>query len=122
MASSEGWQPGVGIHPAHPRRRGTERRHLGWVAWLNAALLVGAGITVLIRPDITLWALVLLAGAGLFRMVVALYHPDGPSWTLNLGIDGTAAQVRPDGGHQRGARRPSLSVRPWDPFPRRARP
>lgn len=69
------------------------RQALGWVAWLDAALLVGAGVVVLVWPDITLWALAILAGAalmaaGLFRMVIALYNRDDPDWALDLGIGG----------------------------------
>ena len=69
------------------------RQALGWVAWLDAVLLIGAGIVVLVWPDITLWALAVLAGAalltaGLFRMVIALYNRDDPSWALDLGIGG----------------------------------
>ena len=69
------------------------RETLGWLAWLDALLLVGAGVVVLVWPDITLWALALLAGAalmaaGLFRMVIALYNRDDPDWTLDLGIGG----------------------------------
>jgi uncharacterized membrane protein HdeD (DUF308 family) len=67
------------------------RQALGWVAWLDAALLIGAGIVVLVWPDITLWALAVLAGAalltaGLFRVVIAFYNRDDPDWTLDLGI------------------------------------
>jgi uncharacterized membrane protein HdeD (DUF308 family) len=66
---------------------------LGWVAWLDAALLVGAGVVLLVWPDITLWALAVLAGAalmvaGAFRMVAALYDRSDPNWTLDLGIGG----------------------------------
>lgn len=72
------------------------RQALGWVAWLAAALLVGAGVVVLIWPDITLWTLALLAGAalmlaGLLRMVSALYNRDDPDWTLDLAIGGAGA-------------------------------
>jgi uncharacterized membrane protein HdeD (DUF308 family) len=74
------------------------RQALGWVAWLNAALLVAAGIAVLVWPDITLWALALLAGAalllaGLLHMVWALYHRDDPSWTVHLGLGGFGAAL-----------------------------
>ena len=54
------------------------------MAWLDAALLIGAGLVLLVWPDITLWALAVLAGAalmvaGAFRMVAALYNRDDPS-------------------------------------------
>jgi uncharacterized membrane protein HdeD (DUF308 family) len=69
------------------------RQALGWLAWLGALLLIGAGVVVLVWPDITLWVLALLAGAtlmvaGLFRIVMALYNRDDPGWTLDLGIGG----------------------------------
>jgi uncharacterized membrane protein HdeD (DUF308 family) len=67
------------------------RQALGWVAWLDAALLIGAGIVVLVWPDITLWALAVLAGAallvaGLLRVAMAFYNRNDPDWTLDLGI------------------------------------
>jgi uncharacterized membrane protein HdeD (DUF308 family) len=69
------------------------RQAHGWLAWLGALLLIGAGVVVLVWPDITLWVLALLAGAtlmvaGLFRIVMALYNRDDPGWTLDLGIGG----------------------------------
>jgi uncharacterized membrane protein HdeD (DUF308 family) len=69
------------------------RAALGWLAWLDAALLVAAGVVVLVWPDITLWALAVLAGAALLvagavRVVMALYNRHDPDWTLDLGIGG----------------------------------
>lgn len=74
------------------------RQALGWLAWLGALLLIGAGVVVLVWPDITLWALALLAGAtlmvaGLLRIVMAFYNRDDPGWTLDLGIGGFGAAL-----------------------------
>lgn len=41
------------------------RGGLGWAAWLSGGLVVAAGIVVLTWPDITLWALAVVAGCGL---------------------------------------------------------
>jgi uncharacterized membrane protein HdeD (DUF308 family) len=70
------------------------RKALGWLAWLAALLMIGAGVVVLVWPGITLWALALLAGAtlmgaGLIRIVMAFYNRnDDPGWTLDVGIGG----------------------------------
>ena len=69
------------------------RQRLGWAAWLGALLLVGAGVVVLVWPDITLRVLAVLAGAalivaGALRLVAALYDRHNPGWTLDLGIGG----------------------------------
>jgi len=69
------------------------RQRLGWAAWLGALLLVGAGVVVLVWPEITLRVLAVLAGAalivaGALRLVAALYDRHNPGWTLDLGIGG----------------------------------
>src|SRR5262245_58384417 len=35
----------------------------GWAGWVAGGLMVAAGVAVLVWPDITLWALAVLAGA-----------------------------------------------------------
>jgi uncharacterized membrane protein HdeD (DUF308 family) len=51
---------------------------LGWAGWLAGGLLVAAGVAVLVWPDITLWALAVLAGASL--LVTGLLHV---AWALS---------------------------------------
>ncbi|HET6953432.1 MAG TPA: DUF308 domain-containing protein [Acidimicrobiales bacterium] len=64
---------------------------LGWAVWLSSGLLIAAGAAVLVWPDITLWALAVLAGLGLLfagttRVLVALADRDQPDFSLQLGI------------------------------------
>jgi uncharacterized membrane protein HdeD (DUF308 family) len=66
-------------------------RGIGFAVWLSGGLLVAAGIVVLVWPDITLWALAVLAGiglilAGVLRVVVALTERDQPDFVVNLAI------------------------------------
>lgn len=63
----------------------------GWVVWLSSGLLIAAGIAVLVWPDITLWAIAVLAGIGLLlagatRILLALADRDQPDFALQLGI------------------------------------
>jgi uncharacterized membrane protein HdeD (DUF308 family) len=68
------------------------RGGLGWVAWLSGGLVIAAGIMVLAWPDITLWALAVVAGAGLvvtgaLRIAVALQsHVTHPEWPIHLAV------------------------------------
>lgn len=68
------------------------RDQLGLAAWLGGGLVVALGIVVLAWPDITLWALAVLAGcglvlAGLMRVTWALEgHRVRADWTVQLGI------------------------------------
>lgn len=69
------------------------RQALGWVAWLAGGLSIMAGAVVLAWPEITLWALAVLAGlvlvaTGVFRVIVALANRDEPDWTFDLGLGG----------------------------------
>lgn len=62
-------------------------------AWLSGALLVAAGIAVMVWPDITLWALAVLAGvglvlAGLLEVAVALTNRDSSDMPLQLALGG----------------------------------
>jgi uncharacterized membrane protein HdeD (DUF308 family) len=64
-----------------------------WPVWLAGALLVAAGIAVLVWPDITLWAIAVLAGIGLvldgvLRVLVALTHRDRDDMPFQLAIGG----------------------------------
>ena len=64
-----------------------------WAVWLAGALLVAAGIAVLVWPDITLWAIAVLAGIGLvldgvLRALVALTHRDRDDMPLQLAVAG----------------------------------
>jgi uncharacterized membrane protein HdeD (DUF308 family) len=66
-------------------------RGIGWAVWISGLLLVAAGVAVIVWPDITLWAVAVLAGlgvmlAGLVRVVVAFAERDEPDFVLNLGI------------------------------------
>ncbi|HEY2996983.1 MAG TPA: DUF308 domain-containing protein [Acidimicrobiales bacterium] len=66
-------------------------RGIRFAVWLSGGLLVAAGIVVLVWPDITLWALAVLAGiglilAGVLRVVVALTERDQPDFVVNLAI------------------------------------
>jgi uncharacterized membrane protein HdeD (DUF308 family) len=67
------------------------RDDLGPAAWIAGGLLAVAGIAVLVWPDITLWALAALAGAGLVvaglaGIVIASTHRDRPGWLGDLGL------------------------------------
>jgi uncharacterized membrane protein HdeD (DUF308 family) len=64
---------------------------VGWPAWLAGGLLVAAGVAVMVWPDITLWALAVIAGAGLIlagvlRVILALAQRDQPDWPVHLAI------------------------------------
>ncbi len=64
---------------------------VGWAVWISGALLVAAGIAVLVWPDITLWALAVMAGigimiAGVIRVIVAFVDRDEPDFVVNLAI------------------------------------
>ena len=64
---------------------------IGWAVWISGALLVAAGIAVLVWPDITLWAIAVVAGlgllvAGVVRVIVAFVDRDEPDFVLNLAI------------------------------------
>jgi uncharacterized membrane protein HdeD (DUF308 family) len=68
------------------------REGLGWVAWLGGGLVIVAGIAVLAWPDITLWALAVIAGcglvvAGLVRITAALEgHRVRSDWPVQLAL------------------------------------
>jgi uncharacterized membrane protein HdeD (DUF308 family) len=69
------------------------RSGLGWLAWVAGGLLVAAGIVVLAWPDITLWALAALAGAGLIlagllRAATAVTRREDTGWVAELALDG----------------------------------
>jgi uncharacterized membrane protein HdeD (DUF308 family) len=57
-------------------------RDIGWAVWLSGGLLVAAGIAVLVWPDITLWALAVMAGVGL------VLDRDRADMPLQLGLGG----------------------------------
>jgi uncharacterized membrane protein HdeD (DUF308 family) len=64
---------------------------IGWAVWISGGLLVAAGIAVLVWPDITLWALAVVAGialvaAGAVRVAVALGSRDQADFALQLGL------------------------------------
>jgi uncharacterized membrane protein HdeD (DUF308 family) len=66
---------------------------IGWLAWVAGAVLVAAGVAVIAWPDITLWALAVMAGAGLIlagllRVLVALTQRDRSDMPLQLGLGG----------------------------------
>jgi uncharacterized membrane protein HdeD (DUF308 family) len=66
-------------------------RGTGWAVWISGGLLVAAGLVMVIWPDITLWALAVLAGiglvlAGVLRLVTAFLGRDEPDFVLNLGL------------------------------------
>jgi uncharacterized membrane protein HdeD (DUF308 family) len=66
-------------------------RGIGWAVWISGALLVAAGIAVIVWNAITLWALAVAAGiglvlAGVMRLVVAFTNRDEPDFVLNLGL------------------------------------
>ena len=64
---------------------------IGWAVWVSGGLLIAAGIAVLVWPDITLWALAVVAGiallaAGAVRVAVALASRDQADFGLQLGL------------------------------------
>jgi uncharacterized membrane protein HdeD (DUF308 family) len=80
---------------------------LGWAGWLAGGLTVAAGVAVLVWPDITLWALAVLAGAsllvaGLLHALWAISRREHPDWKFHLAIGlltalvGLAVLVWPD--------------------------
>lgn len=80
---------------------------MGLAVWISSGLLIAAGIAVLVWPDITLWALAVLAGiaillAGLVHIALAFADRSAPDFALQLGIGalgivlGIAMLVWPD--------------------------
>jgi uncharacterized membrane protein HdeD (DUF308 family) len=68
-------------------------KDLGWPAWVAGGLLVATGILVVAWPDITLWALAVLAGAGLvlvglLRAATAVMTHDGTGRAGDLALAG----------------------------------
>lgn len=68
-------------------------RDIGWAAWIAGGLLVAAGIAVMVWPDITLWAIAVLAGvglvlAGLLEVALALTDRDRSDMPFALGLGG----------------------------------
>ncbi len=68
-------------------------RGIGWAAWIAGGLLVAAGIAVMVWPDITLWAIAVLAGiglvlAGLMEVALALSDRDRSDMPFALGLGG----------------------------------
>jgi uncharacterized membrane protein HdeD (DUF308 family) len=64
---------------------------LRWAAWIVGGLFVATGICVLVWPDITLWAVAALAGAGLvltglLGVATVVMRRDGPGWPAHLGL------------------------------------
>ncbi len=64
---------------------------LGWAGWLAGGLTVAAGVAVLVWPDITLWALAVLAGAsllvaGVLHTMWAFSRREHPDWRSHLVI------------------------------------
>ncbi len=67
------------------------QKGIGWAVWIAGLLLIAAGVVAFVWPDITLWALAVLAGigivlAGLVRVALALSDRDHPDFVLNLAI------------------------------------
>ena len=80
---------------------------MGLAVWISSGLLIAAGIVVLVWPDITLWALAVLAGiaillTGLVHLALAFADRRAPDFALQLGIGalgivlGIAVLVWPD--------------------------
>jgi uncharacterized membrane protein HdeD (DUF308 family) len=64
---------------------------MSWAVWLAGALLVAAGVAVIAWPDITLWIIAVLAGAGLvfegaMRLVIALSNRERGDMPVQLGL------------------------------------
>lgn len=75
-----------------------DERGIGLAAWLSGGLLVVAGGAVLVWPDITLWALAALTGAGLVltgaaRILVALTSRDRAGRPVQLALGGLSVAV-----------------------------
>jgi uncharacterized membrane protein HdeD (DUF308 family) len=71
---------------------------LGWAGWVAGGLLVAAGVAVLVWPDITLWALAVLAGAsllvsGLLHVLWAVARRHRPDWGAHLALGALTAVV-----------------------------
>jgi uncharacterized membrane protein HdeD (DUF308 family) len=71
---------------------------LGWAGWVAGGLLVAAGVAVLVWPDITLWALAVLAGAsllvsGLLHVLWAVARRHRPDWGAHLVLGALTAVV-----------------------------
>jgi uncharacterized membrane protein HdeD (DUF308 family) len=64
---------------------------MGFAVWISSGLLIAAGIAVLVWPDITLWALAVLAGiaillAGLVHLALAFADRGAPDFAFQLGV------------------------------------
>ena len=73
-------------------------RDLAAAAWLSGGLLIAGGIAVLVWPDVTLWAIAVVAGlalilAGILEVVVALGDRDSGDMPLRLALGGLTAAV-----------------------------
>jgi uncharacterized membrane protein HdeD (DUF308 family) len=71
---------------------------LGWAGWLAGGLMVAAGVAVLVWPDITLWALAVLAGAsllltGLLHAAWAVSRRQRPDWKAHFALGALTAAV-----------------------------
>jgi uncharacterized membrane protein HdeD (DUF308 family) len=72
---------------------GGERRRP--VAWLAGGLLVVSGIAVMAWPDISLWAVAVVAGTGLMltgvlRLLALLVDRDRSDWPAQLAVSGVS--------------------------------
>jgi len=72
---------------------GGERRRP--VAWLAGGLLVVSGIAVMAWPDISLWAVAVVAGTGLMltgvlRLLALLVDRDRSGWPAQLAVSGVS--------------------------------
>lgn len=66
---------------------------LGWQAWVAGGLLVAAGVAVIAWPDVTLWAITVVAGAallltGVLRVIDALTNREAGGSPFRLGLGG----------------------------------
>jgi uncharacterized membrane protein HdeD (DUF308 family) len=83
---------GVAEVLAHRGQRGE------WLAWVGGGLLAVAGITALVWPAITLWALAVIAGLGLIlagcvQVIVGLVDRDRSSFWVQVGLGGFGVLV-----------------------------
>ena len=68
-------------------------RDAGVAPWVAGGLLVAAGVAVMVWPDVTLWAIAVLAGlglvfAGVMEVVMALADRDRADMPLHLALGG----------------------------------